>query len=126
LSLLHHAGFEVRDLARSARFYDAVFLAVGGRRMHTSPGGVAYGVMGPELWITARGEPQPGYGHVALRARGRVAVHAAHRAGLEAGGRDAGEPGPRPAYGDGYYAAYLLDPDGLKVEIVADVGTGGR
>lgn len=120
MSLIHHAGFEVADLARSARFYDAVFFAVGGRRMHEGPGGVAYGITSTDFWITARAEPSPGYGHVALRARGRAAVDAAHRAGLAAGGTDAGKPGPRPGYGDGYYAAYLLDPDGLKVEIVAD------
>jgi catechol 2,3-dioxygenase-like lactoylglutathione lyase family enzyme len=126
LSLIHHAGYEVADLARSTRFYDAVFHAVGARRVHEHPEGVAYGVNAADFWITARADPRPGYGHVALRARGRAAVDAAHRAGLGAGGTDAGAPGPRPAYGERYYAAYLLDPDGLKVEIVADGGPMSR
>ena len=62
--------------------------------------------------------PAPGYGHVALGASGRAAVDAAHAAGLAAGGADDGAPGPRPDYGPRYYAAYLLDPDGLRVEVV--------
>jgi catechol 2,3-dioxygenase-like lactoylglutathione lyase family enzyme len=72
------------------------------------------------FWIVARGRtPAPGYGHVALKAAGRAAVDAAHAAGLSAGGRDDGPPGPRPQYGQSYYAAYLLDPDGLRVEVVS-------
>ncbi|MDP9383656.1 MAG: VOC family protein, partial [Actinomycetota bacterium] len=46
-------------------------------------------------------------------------VDAAHAAGLAAGGSDAGAPGPRPQYGPRYYAAYLRDPDGVRVEVVA-------
>ena len=73
------------------------------------------------FWITERGRaPGFGYGHVAFAATGRVAVEAAYAAGLEAGGRSDGPPGPRPHYGRRYYAAYLLDPDGLRVEVVAE------
>jgi hypothetical protein len=54
-----------------------------------------------------------------VQATGRVAVDAAHAAGLGAGGTDDGPPGPRPQYGQRYYAAYLRDPDGLRVEVVA-------
>jgi catechol 2,3-dioxygenase-like lactoylglutathione lyase family enzyme len=56
---------------------------------------------------------------VALRASGKAAVDAAYRAALAAGGSDDGSPGPRPHYGRRYYAAYLRDPDGLRVEIVS-------
>ena len=118
--MIDHVGFEVADLARSAAFYDAVFTALGGRRVHAGTHAIAYGTVAPVLWIVVRGRaPAPGYGHVALRARGRVAVDAAHRAALEAGGRDEGAPGPRPQYGPRYYAAYLRDPDGLRVELVS-------
>jgi catechol 2,3-dioxygenase-like lactoylglutathione lyase family enzyme len=76
-------------------------------------------VEGPLLWIVVRGRvPGPGYGHLALRASGRAAVHAAHAAGLVSGGEDDGAPGPRPQYGEGCYAGYLRDPDGLRVEVV--------
>jgi catechol 2,3-dioxygenase-like lactoylglutathione lyase family enzyme len=118
--VIDHVGFEVTDLGRSGRFYDAVFHALGGRRMFASEHAVAYGINGADVWIVVRGRtPEPGYGHVALRARGKAAVNAAHAAGVAAGGLDDGLPGPRPAYGRGYYAAYLRDPDGLRVEVVS-------
>jgi len=118
--VLDHVGFEVADLARSAAFYDAVFLALGGRRLHEGSHAIAYGTLTPALWIVMRGRvPGPGYGHVALRARGRAAVAEAHRAALANGGRDEGAPGPRPQYGSLYFAAYVRDPDGLRVEFVS-------
>lgn len=118
--MIDHIGFEVSDLTRSARFYDAVFHALGGRRMLDSERAIAYGIGGPDFWIVVRGRPPaPGYGHVALAASGKAAVDAAHAAGLAHGGGDDGPPGPRPQYGSRYYAAYLLDPDGLRVELVS-------
>jgi catechol 2,3-dioxygenase-like lactoylglutathione lyase family enzyme len=115
-----HVGFEVSDLDRSARFYDALFHPLGGRRMHESDAAVAYGRVKASFWIVERGRrPAPGFGHVALEASGKAAVDAAHAAGLEAGGTDDGAPGLRGQYGHGYYAGYLLDPDGLRVEVVS-------
>jgi catechol 2,3-dioxygenase-like lactoylglutathione lyase family enzyme len=119
--MIDHLGVEVSELTRSARFYDAIFFAIGARRMHESPHAIAYGVDDASFWIVTRGRPAaPGYGHVAFRASGRVAVKGAYEAGLRAGGRDHGAPGPRPQYGPNHYCAYLLDPDGLRVEIVAN------
>ena len=118
--MIDHVGFEISDLARSAAFYDAVFLALGGRRLHESTHAIAYGTDTPELWIVVRGlRPASGFGHIALSARGRAAVDAAHRAALAGGGRDDGAPGLRPQYGPLYYAAYVRDPDGLRVEFVS-------
>jgi catechol 2,3-dioxygenase-like lactoylglutathione lyase family enzyme len=89
--------------------------------MHEAPRAIAYGRDDARLWIVARDRaPSPGYGHLALEATGRVAVDAAYEAGLGAGGRDDGAPGPRTQYGPNYYAAYLLDPDGYRVELVAN------
>ncbi len=118
--MIDHVGFEVAELERSARFYDAVFYALGVRRMHESPYAVAYGVNAPQFWIVVRGRrPGPAYGHLALAATGKAAVDAAHAAGLANGGRDDGSPGRRPQYGRRYYAGYLLDPDGLRLEVVS-------
>lgn len=118
--MIDHVGFEVSDLARSARFYDAVMFPLGARRMLSTEHAIAYGIDAPLLWIVVRGrEPRPGYGHVALSASGRAAVDAAHAGGVANGGSDDGAPGPRPQYGEGTYAAYLRDPDGLKVEVAA-------
>jgi catechol 2,3-dioxygenase-like lactoylglutathione lyase family enzyme len=115
-----HIGFEVSDLERSAAFYDAVFFALGIRRAHASERAIAYGDNGPAFWIVERGRtPAPGYGHVALRATGKAAVEAAHAAGVANGGTDDGAPAPRPHYGRRYFAGYLRDPDGLRVEVVA-------
>jgi catechol 2,3-dioxygenase-like lactoylglutathione lyase family enzyme len=118
--VIDHVGFEVSDLGRSTRFYDAVFYALGARRMVESEHAVAYGINSPLVWIVVRGRPPaPGYGHLALTASGKAAVDAAHASGLANGGGDDGPPGRRPQYGSGCYAAYLRDPDGLRVEVVS-------
>ncbi|HWC28207.1 MAG TPA: VOC family protein [Solirubrobacteraceae bacterium] len=118
--MIVHVAFEVSDLERSARFYDAVFHALGARRTFESERALAYGHDHEQFWIVDRGRaPAPGYGHVALAAAGRPAVDAGYEAGLASGGRGDGAPGPRPQYGPMYYAAYLLDPDGLRLELVA-------
>jgi catechol 2,3-dioxygenase-like lactoylglutathione lyase family enzyme len=118
--VIDHVGFEVVDLARAGRFYDAVLYALGARRLIQSEHAVAYGVNGPQVWIVVRGRvPRPGYGHLALSANGKAAVDAAYAGGLDNGGTDDGPPGMRPQYGARYYAAYLRDPDGLRVEVVS-------
>jgi catechol 2,3-dioxygenase-like lactoylglutathione lyase family enzyme len=121
--VIDHVGFEVSDVARAAAFYDAVFFALGVRRLHENEHAIGWGTTRPVFWITARNAAQPRYGHVALRASGKAAVDAAYAAGLGAGGSGDGAPGPRPQYGTSYYAGYLKDPDGLRVEIVASHGT---
>lgn len=85
--MIDHIGFEVSDLARSARFYDAVLYALGARRLIQSEHVVAYGINAPQVWIVTRGRvPAPGYGHVALQASGKAAVDAAYAGGLANGG----------------------------------------
>jgi len=116
--MFDHVGVEVSDLGRSAAFYDAVFFALGIRRLHETDRAIAYGVNEQRFWITMRGRPPaPGFGHLAFSASGRAAVNAAFEAGLAHGGRSDGDPGPRPQYGPRYYGAYLLDPDGLRIEL---------
>ena len=118
--MIDHIGFEVSDLPRTARFYDAVFFALGARRLVESEHLVAYGVNAPMFFFVQRARPPgPGYGHLALAASGKAAVDAAYRAGLASGGTDDGPPGQRPQYGRRYYAGYLLDPDRLRVEVVS-------
>jgi catechol 2,3-dioxygenase-like lactoylglutathione lyase family enzyme len=121
--VIDHIGFEVGDLEHSSRFYDAVLYPLGARRMVQSEHAVAYGVNGPQVWIVNRpGPPRvpgSGYGHLALQASGKAAVDAAYAGGLANGGSDDGPPGMRPQYGRRYYAAYLRDPDGLRVEVVS-------
>jgi catechol 2,3-dioxygenase-like lactoylglutathione lyase family enzyme len=121
--MIDHVSLEVSDLEQSARFYDAVFFAVGVRRMTASDAAIAYGIDHGTFRIRRRGGPVPvAAGHVAIAARGKAAVDAAHEAGVAAGGSDDGAPGPRPGYGPRYYAGYLRDPDGSRIELV----TGSR
>ncbi len=79
--------------------------------------GIGYGRGNPSVWLTPAESP-PRSGHVAFRVGDRETVRRFHAAGLDAGGADEGPPGPRPEYGKRYYAAYLRDPDGTKVEAV--------
>jgi catechol 2,3-dioxygenase-like lactoylglutathione lyase family enzyme len=121
--VLDHVALEVTDLDRSARFYDAVMRALGGRRIVSSPEGIGYGRDRAVLWLLpAGGEARPPGGHVAIAAHGRRAVDAAHEAGVAAGGRDGGGPAARPFGPPAYYSGYLIDPDGAYVELVSGGG----
>jgi catechol 2,3-dioxygenase-like lactoylglutathione lyase family enzyme len=116
-------SFGVSDLARSTEFYDRVLARLGYVRVWSNPRGVGFGEEGGEdklaLFAQSGQLPAPGPGfHLALTAASREAVDAFHAEALRAGGRDCGAPGPRPHYGATYYAAFVLDPDGYKLEAV--------
>lgn len=120
--LVSHVSVGVTDLARAGVFYDAVFAALGVNRVMEHPMGLAYGRAFPEFWASAPQNHQPatpGNGaHVCFAAPHRDAVDLFHAKGLAAGGDDAGAPGFRPEYAPGYYAAFLRDPDGNKIEVM--------
>jgi catechol 2,3-dioxygenase-like lactoylglutathione lyase family enzyme len=115
--VIQHVQLEVSSLERSAAFYDALFHPLGWRRLHDREEAVAWGLDDPVFWIRARSEPRPGFGHICFTASGIVAVKAAWEAGIETGGTSDGGPGQRSQYGPAYYAAYLLDPDGYRIEV---------
>lgn len=123
MAMLGHLSFGVSDLEAAGRFYDAVLAPLGYVRVWTSGHAVGYGEPGggDKLALFARpGQvvaPGPGF-HLAFDALDRAAVDAFHAAALRAGGRDEGAPGPRPKYGATYYAAFVVDPDGHKLEAV--------
>jgi catechol 2,3-dioxygenase-like lactoylglutathione lyase family enzyme len=111
--LFDHVHVTVRDLGASRRFYAAVLFAIG-IPLQDHPAKHAFSA--DELWITDDG-PLTGRMHFAFQAKDREMVDRFHAAGLAAGGRDNGPPGERN-YHPGYYAAFLLDPDGNNVEAV--------
>jgi len=113
---IDHVALPVADLEASRRFYTAT-LAPWGAREQEVEGAYAYGPPGREDLLIAAGDTGPPI-HIALAAFDRFTVDAFHAAGLEAGGRDNGAPGLRPRYPAGYYAAYVLDPDGNNIEAV--------
>lgn len=127
--LVSHVSVGVTDVARAGVFYDAVMATLGARRIMAHAVGIGYGRDFPEFWAARPHDgqlAQAGNGaHVCFNADGPDAVDAFHAAGLEAGGHDDGRPGPRPEYAPGYYAAFLRDPDGNKVEAMCWTGQTG-
>ena len=115
--MIHHVSVEVSDLERAGRFYDAVVGALGWRRQVDEPDRIGWGIVRPLFFASTRHEIAPGGGHVCLAATGIPAVKGAWEGGVAAGGTDDGAPGQRPEYGATYYSAYLLDPDGNRIEI---------
>lgn len=116
--LIDHIQLVVRDLAASRKFYEAVL-----KVLDVPIGGSADTYFwADELFVStadsrAASGKLTGRHHLAFQAKDRAAVDAFHKAGLAAGGRDNGAPGERP-YHPGYYAAFLLDPDGNNIEAV--------
>ncbi len=128
--MLHHLSFAVADLMRSAAFYDAALSPLGYVRVwtHEAAAGykeaaVGYGLPGADdgfaIRLRGQGVVVPGEGfHVAFRAPSREAVTAFHRAALALGGRDNGGAGLHSEYGPDYFAAFVFDPDGHRIEAV--------
>jgi catechol 2,3-dioxygenase-like lactoylglutathione lyase family enzyme len=118
--VLNHVSIGVADLERTKRFYDAALAPLGYTRTFSGDGYVAYGGTRTQLYI-AQSEhvPTPHLGsglHFCFDAPSRAAVDAFHAAGLAHGGTDNGAPGLRPQYEPDYYGAFLIDPDGWRVE----------
>jgi catechol 2,3-dioxygenase-like lactoylglutathione lyase family enzyme len=120
--MLHHLSLGVRDLAVAGAFYDAALGALGYRRVFEDDTAIGYGLVDDEdlLCLKLRDDaaaPGPGF-HLAFSAPTRAAVYAFHHAALLGGGQDNGAAGVRPDYGDSYYAAFVIDPDGHRIEAV--------
>jgi catechol 2,3-dioxygenase-like lactoylglutathione lyase family enzyme len=118
--MLNHVSIGVRDAARSKRFYDAALEPLGYSCLLESPGALGYGREGVAFWVGSTEHPVPpdtrsGL-HFCFDAPTRKSVDAFHAAALCAGGTDNGKPGPRGDYGPDYYAAFVMDPDGYRIE----------
>ncbi len=117
--MIDHLSFGVADLARARRFYDAALAPLGYRYLRGSETTAGYGDGDAAFWIVAAARPvapDPASGlHVCFRAPSRAAVEAFYRAALDAGGCGNGAPGERD-YEPGYYAAFVIDPDGYRIE----------
>jgi catechol 2,3-dioxygenase-like lactoylglutathione lyase family enzyme len=120
--MIDHVSVGVADLERAGRFYEAALAALGLARLVTRPGTIGFGKAYPEFWINLRG----GMGkvahesgtHICLRAKTTEEVDAFHAAALSNGGTSDGAPGLRPHDRVKYYAAFVLDPDGNRIEAV--------
>jgi catechol 2,3-dioxygenase-like lactoylglutathione lyase family enzyme len=118
--MLDHVSIGVRDVSTAKRFYDAALQPLGYTCQSESPDGLGYGGSEIALSITATDHPVPPDNrsglHFCFTAPSRDSVDAFHAAALRAGGKDNGPPGPRADYGPNYYAAFVVDPDGYRIE----------
>jgi len=125
--MIDHVSVSVRDLAAATRFYEAALRALGLMKLESRPATVGFGKTYPEFWINRRAdmaEVSPASGaHVCFRARTTELVDAFHAAALQAGGASDGAPGLRPQHGEGYYAAFIRDLDGNRIEAVTFIGS---
>lgn len=130
MQLLDHVSITVSGLDAARPFYDAVMHALGADKVHDRPDALGYGERcrpgnGQHTYLSVlaamAARPDAAFGarrHWCFKAPSRAAVDAFHAAGLAHGGRDDGAPGLRPQYHPQYYAAFLLDPDGNRLEAV--------
>ncbi len=118
--MFDHISIGVRDAAAAKRFYDAALTPLGLKLLSESPGSLGYGGKAVGLWIGETTRPVPADTasglHFCFAAPSRKAVDAFHAAALAAGGSDNGKPGLRTSYGESYYAAFVVDPDGFRLE----------
>ena len=130
MQLLDHFSITVRDLARAERFYDAVMRALSAKKIYSRADAIGYGERnrpgddGHSYFSVYQSDTAniDRRRHWCWRTQSAEQVRAFHAAGLAAGGRDAGAPGLRPDYHPGYYAAFLEDPEGNRVEAVFHQG----
>ena len=120
--MIDHISIEARDLARATKFYETVLVPLGMTKVRTWPSASGFGKAYPEFWINERPNmptirDDSGM-HVCLRARDKDTVDAFFVAAMRAGAISDGAPGMRPEYNDKYYAAFIRDLDGNRVEVV--------
>ena len=118
--MFDHISIGVSDIGRSKSFYDAALTPLGYRRLRESESSLGYGTDKVSLWLLkserpVQADPQSGL-HFAFTAPDVRSVGEFYIAALDAGGVDNGAPGERLEYAPGYYAAYVLDPDGYRLE----------
>jgi catechol 2,3-dioxygenase-like lactoylglutathione lyase family enzyme len=123
--MIDHVSIAVRDLAGCARFYETVLAIIGYTKLVMRPATIGFGKKYPEFWLNERramtlADADTG-NHICLRASSAEAVQAFHAAALQAGGKSDGAPGLRADENEGYYAAFIRDPEGNKIEAVTFV-----
>lgn len=120
--MLGHISFGVCDIRRAVEFYDRVLAPIGFVRVWNNEKGAGFGPAGANDKFALFEDTEarsPGRGfHLAFAAPDRAAVDAFHAAAIDAGAKSAGAPGLRPHYGASYYAAFVIDLDGYKIEAV--------
>ncbi len=118
--MISHVSIGVKDLSAAKGFYDKTLAPLGIKCLAEGDSYLGYGADGPEFWVLAvkhpvKDDPESGL-HFCMLAPSRRAVEGFHAAALKSGGRDNGKPGIRKDYGENYYAAFVVDPEGYRLE----------
>ncbi len=123
--MIDHISIPVRNLGQSTSLYQTVLATIGLTKLVERPNTTGFGKQYPEFWLNLRPHMERGAdnsgGHIALRTTSKEAVNRFHAAALHAGAQSDGEPGFRPEYHASYYAAFVRDPDGNRIEVVSFV-----
>jgi catechol 2,3-dioxygenase-like lactoylglutathione lyase family enzyme len=124
--MIDHISISVRDLKAAERFYTALLAPLGLTKLREWPdAAIGYGKKYPEFWINLRANmarvADDSGAHICLRAPEKAAVDAFHAAALAGGGTSYGTPGMRAEYHESYYAAFIRDPNGNRIEAVTFV-----
>jgi len=118
--MIDHVSIGVRDVGKAKRFYDAALKPLGYRCLSPGETSLGYGRDAVGFWINASDSPVPADPksglHFCFVAPTRASVADFHTAALAAGGRDNGAPGLREDYGPNYFAAFVVDPEGYRIE----------
>ncbi|MBD8892644.1 VOC family protein [Roseibium litorale] len=118
--MIDHISIGVRDLVRAKVFYDAALTPLGYRCIAQNDASLGYGAETVSFWVLAADVPVPANDasglHICFASPSQKSVDAFHAAALEHGGRDNGVPGLRKDYDANYYAAFVRDPDGYRIE----------
>jgi catechol 2,3-dioxygenase-like lactoylglutathione lyase family enzyme len=127
--MIDHISLAVRDLKKAEPFYAALLAPLGITKLREWPdAAIGFGKKYPEFWINSRPAlariPEDSGVHICLRAPDAAAVDAFHAAALAGGGSSDGAPGLRPKYHLSYYAAFIRDPDGNRIEAVTFLSEG--
>ena len=128
--MIDHLSLGISELARSTRFYDRTLGALGYQRLSADDSSLSYGSDEPKLWLLKTSRPViaeaiPGL-HLSFVASTPAQVDAFYRAALDYGGSDNGGPGVRESYGPGYYAAFVVDPDGYRLEAHCEMAEAAK
>jgi len=118
--MIDHVSIGVRSIGATKRFYDSALQPLGYKALSESPGSLGYGNDAIQFWMSETDRPvvadEKSGLHFCFNAPTRKSVDEFHAAALKAGGRDNGRPGLRADYGANYYAAFVVDPDGYRLE----------
>lgn len=120
--MIDHISIGVRDFDRAVQFYESVLATLGMSKLVVRADTVGFGKTYPEFWLNRRGNLKPARPddgmHICLRAPDAETVRAFHAAAVAAGGASESEARVRPEYTPTYFAAFVCDPEGNRIEAV--------